>query len=122
MLGKHLKFMRICLEPGCPERVPSGRCAKHAQVTRQHYKRHYSGTRGLNYGRRWQKRRALFIEQHPLCVQCEGEGVVEPTAEVDHIIPHRGDYALFWDESNWQGLCKRHHSEKTAKEVGLGVR
>lgn len=38
--------------------------------------------------------------------------------EVDHIKPHRGDMVLFWDESNWQGLCRSHHSRKTAGENG----
>jgi 5-methylcytosine-specific restriction protein A len=38
--------------------------------------------------------------------------------ELDHIIPHKGNNELFWDESNHQGLCKHHHSLKTAKEDG----
>jgi len=37
---------------------------------------------------------------------------------VDHIVPHRGDRALFWDTSNWQPLCKPHHDAKTAREDG----
>jgi 5-methylcytosine-specific restriction protein A len=37
---------------------------------------------------------------------------------VDHIRPHRGDYDLMWDESNWQSLCTWHHNVKTAKEDG----
>ncbi|WP_367142722.1 hypothetical protein [Desulfosporosinus sp.] len=32
---------------------------------------------------------------------------------MDHIIPHRGDKALFWDESKWQPHCKRCHDRKT---------
>lgn len=35
---------------------------------------------------------------------------------VDHIKPHRGDKALFWDEHNWQPLCKKCHDTKTGKE------
>jgi 5-methylcytosine-specific restriction protein A len=37
---------------------------------------------------------------------------------VDHIIPHRGDQALFWDEENWQPLCLVCHNAKTAREDG----
>jgi 5-methylcytosine-specific restriction protein A len=37
---------------------------------------------------------------------------------VDHIIPHRGDPTLFWDESNWQPLCKKCHDQKTRNEEG----
>ena len=32
---------------------------------------------------------------------------------VDHIVPHRGDARLFWDEDNWQPLCKSCHDRKT---------
>lgn len=35
---------------------------------------------------------------------------------VDHIVPHRGDQKLFWDESNWQPLCKPCHDKKTWNE------
>ncbi|WP_295219971.1 HNH endonuclease signature motif containing protein, partial [Ruminococcus sp.] len=35
---------------------------------------------------------------------------------VDHIIPHRGDPHLMWDESNWQALCKSCHDWKTGSE------
>ena len=35
---------------------------------------------------------------------------------VDHITPHRGDKKLFWDEDNWQPLCKRCHDKKTMTE------
>jgi 5-methylcytosine-specific restriction protein A len=35
---------------------------------------------------------------------------------VDHIIPHRGNQRLFWDQNNWQALCKRHHDLKTGNE------
>ena len=37
-------------------------------------------------------------------------------AVVDHIIPHRGDEKMFWDEANWQALCKRCHDKKTMTE------
>jgi 5-methylcytosine-specific restriction protein A len=38
-------------------------------------------------------------------------------AIVDHIVPHRGDAALFWQSTNWQSMCKQHHDAKTAIEV-----
>ena len=39
--------------------------------------------------------------------------VLTPATVVDHIVPHRGDHALFWDEQNWQPLCKSCHDKKT---------
>ena len=44
------------------------------------------------------------------------EGRYVKATDVDHIVPHRGDKKLFWDESNWQALCHRHHSIKTRNE------
>ena len=35
---------------------------------------------------------------------------------LDHIIPHRGNPVLMWDESNWQALCKPCHDKKTWTE------
>ena len=61
------------------------------------------------YGWRWQQNRALFLQRHPLCCMCEHKGIVTPATVVDHIIPHRGDEELFWNEGNWQPLCKEHH-------------
>ena len=55
-------------------------------------------------------------EAHPLCVQCLKEGHAVTATVVDHIRPHRGDPVLFWDEKNWQSLCKPCHDKKTWNE------
>lgn len=51
---------------------------------------------------------------------CKGCGRLEgdPSRLVaDHIIPHRGDARLFWDEANLQTLCKSCHDRlKQAEE------
>ncbi|HBO3174916.1 TPA: HNH endonuclease [Pseudomonas aeruginosa] len=70
------------------------------------------------YGYRWQQARARFLAKHPLCRLCSDAGKVVEATEVDHIIPHRGDMELFWQESNWMALCKVCHSKKTAAEDG----
>ena len=44
------------------------------------------------------------------------QGRLVKASVVDHIIPHRGDAKLFWDESNWQSLCKSCHDHKTMTE------
>ncbi|HFN4071356.1 TPA: HNH endonuclease signature motif containing protein [Pseudomonas aeruginosa] len=69
------------------------------------------------YGYRWQQARARFLAKDPLCRSCSEAGRVVEATEVDHIIAHRGDQALFWDESNWQPLCKPCHSAKTQEEM-----
>jgi 5-methylcytosine-specific restriction protein A len=76
------------------------------------------------YGRRWQKVRLGYLARHPLCVdpyRVHGERVVAAT-ELDHIVPHKGNMTLFWDATNWQGLCKACHSRKTATEDSSFVR
>ncbi|ONH85370.1 HNH endonuclease [Thalassospira sp. MCCC 1A02803] len=93
-------------------------CEKHQAEhrKRQDERRGTAAKRG--YGSKWQKARAAFLREHPLCCQCQNEGYVVAATEVDHIIPHKGDQKLFWSRSNWQSLCKTHHSIKTAKEDG----
>ena len=68
------------------------------------------------YSNRWLRAAKAYKVRHPLCVMCEAEGIVTPAYAVDHIIPHKGDNKLFWDESNWQSLCQHHHNAKSATE------
>lgn len=62
------------------------------------------------YGYRWQKERAAFLVENPLCAMCSTETVPVLAEVVDHIMPHGGNEKLFWDKNNWQPLCKRCHS------------
>jgi hypothetical protein len=49
---------------------------------------------------------------------CEQRGRVNPATVVDHKIPHKGNAELFWDESNWQGLCDNdHNTMKQMQEI-----
>jgi len=109
---------KACFYPGCAELVEPGDtyCKKHKkQYFRQdRRKRGSPASRGYNY--RWQKVKDLYLKKHPLCAQCLTEGKTVPAEVVDHSIPHRGDYNLFWDESNWQSLCTLHHNRKIGKE------
>lgn len=71
------------------------------------------------YGYRWQKAREQYLLANPLCVYCARQGRTAAASVVDHIEPHRGDQNLFWDQSNWQALCKLcHDSVKQAEEAG----
>jgi len=63
----------------------------------------------VNYGRRWKKCRKIFLQANPLCSRCYKIGKLVEASIVDHIIPHKGDEQLFWDQSNWQALCKPCH-------------
>ena len=75
------------------------------------------------YDSRWNKARKGYLRDHPWCVECAKAGLRTPATRVDHVKPHRGDRALFWDKSNWQPLCQRHHdSDKQAFERSGKVR
>lgn len=89
------------------------------------FERKSSALRG--YGSRWQKARETYLKDHPLCVACLRIRRVEPAVVVDHIKPHKGDQALFWDSGNWQALCKRCHDsykqriERSGRDPGCGI-
>ena len=40
---------------------------------------------------------------------CEAEGITHEATVVDHVVPHRGDYQLYWFGAV-QGLCDLHHN------------
>lgn len=72
------------------------------------------------YGYRWQKAREQYLLDNPLCVYCARHGRTAAASVVDHVVPHRGDQDLFWDQGNWQALCKPcHDSVKQAEEAGM---
>lgn len=72
----------------------------------------------IGYNYRWRKFRASWLRKNPLCVRCQADGKVTEATVVDHVIPHRGDQALFWKAGNHQSLCASCHSRKTALEDG----
>jgi 5-methylcytosine-specific restriction protein A len=75
-----------------------------------------SSERGYTWA--WQKARRLYLSAHPLCVMCSAVKKVTAANVVDHIIPHGGNQELFWDEANWQPLCKQHHDTDKAEQEG----
>jgi 5-methylcytosine-specific restriction enzyme A len=114
------KPARPCPYPGCPALTTdkSGYCEKHLKQSQKQYDQERGTPNERGYTYRWQKASKVFLSTHPLCAECEKEGRVTAATLVDHIIPHKGNYQLFWDESNWQPLCASHHSIKTATEDG----
>lgn len=108
------KPMVPCKHPGCPELVPAGQkyCERHKALHPEAVR----SAAGRGYNSRWQKVRKRYLQSHPLCEECMKQGRYTKATVVDHIVPHRGDQKLFWDESNWQALCKACHDRKTGRE------
>jgi 5-methylcytosine-specific restriction protein A len=98
------------------------RGARSSHDRRADYDRERGSAHERGYGRRWQKARLAFLRANPICVKCDAAGVVEAATVVDHIKPHRGDQALFWDQTNWQALCKPHHDGEKQREERQGLR
>jgi 5-methylcytosine-specific restriction protein A len=105
-----------CPVPGCPSSRP---CAAHDAArarARRELRPVWDGWYRLA---RWTNKtwglRARVLRASPLCVVCRASGRVVPATQVDHIVPHRGDPALFWAFENLQALCDPCHSAKTAR-------
>ena len=103
-----------CRHPGCAALVPYGQ--KYCELHKPQHPEEVRSAAGRGYGKAWQRARKRYLEAHPFCVQCMKEGKYVKATDVDHIVPHRGNKKLFWDESNWQALCHSHHSIKTWNE------
>jgi 5-methylcytosine-specific restriction protein A len=58
----------------------------------------------------WRRLRSRRLKAEPLCRFCKAKGRVTQANTVDHIIQHKGDYALFIDYENTQSLCSPCHS------------
>ena len=72
------------------------------------------------YDHQWRATRIRFLAAHPFCAGKleDGAACTAIATDVDHIVPHRGDRALFEDWSNLQALCHACHSRKTRQEGG----
>ena len=61
---------------------------------------------------RWRRGRPSFLRANPLCSMCRRDGRVSAARVVDHVIPHKGDPILFFDQANWQALCFSCHNSR----------
>lgn len=106
------KPKRPCRYPGCPNLCETGTyCEVHRKEWSPDALRGNAAARG--YDAKWRVARKLFLQRYPLCQRCLKFGRLTPATVVDHIVPHRGDPLLFWDQENWQALCKGCHDQKT---------
>jgi 5-methylcytosine-specific restriction enzyme A len=61
---------------------------------------------------RWRTGRIRFLRANPLCVFCKRGGRTAAARVVDHIMPHKGDERVFFDQANWQPLCFSCHNSR----------
>jgi 5-methylcytosine-specific restriction protein A len=100
------KARRPCLASLCPNLITHGIwCEEHRPKN--------EGNESRPDPPGWKAKRAAYLRDHPICVECGA-----PATDVDHIerlVTGGAD-----EEANYQALCHRCHSRKTAREVGLG--
>jgi 5-methylcytosine-specific restriction endonuclease McrA len=73
---------------------------------------------------RWQRLRMAVLVRDLFTCQWPGCGRIEADTSqlvADHVVPHRGDERLFWDEGNLQGLCKAGHDGPKARTEARGL-
>jgi 5-methylcytosine-specific restriction protein A len=111
-----------CPVPGCPELTQGGRCHRHRQERTRAQDQVRGSAHDRLYGSRWRRYSQHYLRLHPLCGTCQANERTTPSEVTDHVEPHRGDPARFWDPTNHQALCKRCHDRKTAGEVNRRTR
>lgn len=117
-----LRPKSICCYAGCQRTIEQPKyCPAHLKIMELREKarknNHQSEFTKL-YNWDWRKFRDRYVKEHPLCIHCLANGILTPTQEVDHIVPHQGDKDKFWDADNLQALCKSCHSKKTVEYDG----
>ena len=116
---------QLCAYPGCAAIVGGGKryCERHrmSEATRRTYDRSDTPWHKMYYSKKWQVLRKAHLIKEPFCRECLKFGLIVEATDVDHIRPHRGNWALFLDDGNLQSLCHRCHSRKTMAEVRAGA-
>jgi 5-methylcytosine-specific restriction protein A len=81
----------------------------------QHWRKWYKTAR-------WQRLRWQVLERDQFtCRLCSQIEVDTSQLVGDHITAHRGDAALFWDDTNLQCLCKTCHDSIKQREERSGT-
>ena len=111
-----MALRKICRKVGCHNYREEGSvyCKEHLSLEEFRRRPDYSKFKGsdLYFCKDWKEASKDFLRRNPICVRCGEKATI-----TDHIVPHRGDAGLFWDENNWQPLCKRCHDKKTLQEI-----
>ena len=103
---------------GCHVLTRERYCDHHKRQTKQEYESTRLSAHQRGYTAQWRAESKAYLAEHPWCVECEKRGDLVRATLVDHVAPHKGNRDLFWDTSNWQSLCARHHNIKTSGEDG----
>lgn len=128
--------MHLCNHAGCNELIPYDQryCKKHDyrkpityadkqerhRLNKQTYhkrmnSKHEGKYQQFYHSTAWKKLSHQWLLNHPLCVDCEAQGIYRKGDLVDHVIELRDDWSKRLDPSNLQTLCYACHNKKTWK-------
>lgn len=124
--GLNMAVKKLCNKVNCSKYCVDGHryCQDHLYIEEEQARRReeYLRDRRPDYSKfsrsplynsaQWKKKSKEFLVKNPYCCVCGDYATV-----VDHIIPHRNDLTLFWDEDNWRPMCKSCHDKKTREEI-----
>lgn len=120
------KPLRPCAHVGCRELVRGVYCDKHRPKDRTRRSEAAADWHAWYKLPIWKNDlRPAQLLREPFCRACAARGKREgaphlfrvSATDVDHVIPHRGNWKLFVDPGNHQSLCHSCHSRKTAAEM-----
>jgi len=83
-----------CRHQGCPELTFDTYCKNHAGL------HHRPSAHERGYDSKWRRLSKLYLQSHPLCIECHRHGRLVEATVVDHIVPHRGEPKLMWNQKN----------------------
>lgn len=103
--------LAVCSTPGCPELTTGGRC----QDCKRAAEKKRGNFRQRGYTHQWDRRRAAYLRNHPVCILC-GEPAKVPD---HHPLSRRELVDLGVDDpdsdTHLRPLCWPCHSRETAQ-------
>ena len=121
------KPLRPCRHPGCPNLTRAGYCESHKP--RQAARRESAAWHSWYSKPIWtDDLRPAQLLREPFCRECARRyPPSDPrhrtrATDVDHVVDHKGNWALFTDPSNLESLCHSCHSRKTMSDRWREIR
>jgi len=111
------KSKKPCIYRGCPNLTESGSsyCREHKLIEDKRYNKYERDPdSNKKYGRRWEKIRAAYLSENPLCEICKDNGKLKAADLVHHKI--KLSIGGTNDYDNLQSLCQECHSRLHAEQ------
>lgn len=109
------KPLRPCKHPGCAAFTRDGWCDTHRpKAAPRKESAAWHGWYSLPIWTDDLRPNQLLLE--PFCRECARAGRRVRATDVDHIVDHKGVWAVFINRANLQSLCHSCHSRKTMQD------